>query len=147
MAFVNEKILEADMDMFNSFNLKSPFTRKPIEPWMWTIDRERDIVLVEMEGQGYEHSEIPMFYALVWKKNVIIMETFSWGKGNYTIGAEIWWKIRSIRIPESLIAEKDTIIKLIKEAFDAYGSEHKRAHVKKVNFEYIATPFFMPEVK
>jgi hypothetical protein len=147
MAFVNEKISECDREYFYSLNLKSPFTDELVEPWKWTIDREREIFLVGLAGQGSEHSEIPMYYALVWKKNVIIIETFSGGTGSYSTGVEKWWRIPSIRIPECMAAEKDKVVELVKEAFDAHGSGYKRDHVKKVEFKHIASPFFIPEVK
>lgn len=148
MAFVNEAISEADMDIFNSYKLESPFTANLlIEPYKWTIDRERDVFLVSLGGQGREHSEIPEYYALVWKKNIIIMETFSGGVGSASTGVEKWWKITSIKVPESLMQEKDTVMDLIKEAFDAYGSRNRRDCVKKVEFRFIATPVFIREVK
>lgn len=146
MAFVNERIPEADKVRFNSFGFINPVTGDCVEPWKWTIDRERDIFLVGLGGQGYEHSEIPMFYALVLGKRVISIETFSWGKGDACVGVEKWWKLTSIKVPQSLFPEKDKIIELIKEAFDAHGSGYKRDHVKKINFEYIASPVFVSEV-
>jgi hypothetical protein len=147
MAFVNEKVEEKDKLYFNSFNFESPFTKnKSIEPWKWTIDREQDAFLVGLGGQGYEHSDIPEFFALVWKKNVIIMETFSGGSGSNSTGVEVWWKITSIKVPQNLIAEKDAVMELIKEAFDAYGNGYNRTYVRKVEFRFIAEPFFVQEV-
>lgn len=66
MAFINEEISDSDKELFYSFNFINPVTRKPLNPRKWTIDRERDILLVGLGGQGLESSEIPMFYALVW---------------------------------------------------------------------------------
>ena len=89
MAFVNEKITaEEDKALFNSFNFKNGVTDQPLKPWKWTIDRERSIFLVGLGGQGYEHSEIPEFFALVLKKDVIIIETFSGGSGDIEVGIE-----------------------------------------------------------
>lgn len=68
MAFVNEKISEKDKEYFNSFNLKNPVTGDLLFSRKWTIDRKRDVFLVGMGGQGFYESEIPMYYALVWKK-------------------------------------------------------------------------------
>ncbi|MBU3104522.1 hypothetical protein [Clostridium gasigenes] len=68
MSFVNERILEADKEKFNYFNFKNSVTDEHLEPWKWTIDRERNIFLVGLGGQGYEHSEIPVFLLLCGEK-------------------------------------------------------------------------------
>lgn len=75
-------------------------------------------------------------------KNVTILETYSGGQGDYTIGIDKWWRITRITIPESLVPEKDTVVELIKESLDAYGSAYKRDHVKTVEFRYIAPPIW-----
>ncbi|HOQ01253.1 MAG TPA: hypothetical protein PK604_10620 [Acetivibrio clariflavus] len=85
MAFINEKISEADKEIFNSYGFKSVFTNDPIEPWEWTIDRERDIFLVALEGRGYYDSEIPLFYALVWQKRVIKIEAYRKSIGDFLL--------------------------------------------------------------
>ncbi|PYG85611.1 hypothetical protein LY28_03299 [Ruminiclostridium sufflavum DSM 19573] len=71
MAFIYEKIPEGDREYFNSFNLKSPFTDKLLYSSEWTIDREREAFMAGLGGQGTYESEIPMFYALVWRKSII----------------------------------------------------------------------------
>jgi hypothetical protein len=148
MAFVNEEISEKDKEYFNSFNLKSPFTRnEPIEPWKWIIDRERDAFLVALGGQGYYESEIPRFYALIWKKNIIKIETFRNGIGSFSTGVEIWWKITKIEAPECMIEDNTEMVELIKEALDAEGSGGRRDCVTRVNFDYIAEPRYIREVK
>lgn len=143
MAFVNELISEVDREAFYSFKFKNGVTRKSIQAWRWTIDRERDIFLVSLGGQGFERSEIPEFFALVWRNNVIRMEAFNKECGDIQSGVEIWWRITRIEIPEILRSEQEIIIELIKEVFDAYGSSHKRNIVKRINFDMIATPIFV----
>ncbi|PYG83912.1 hypothetical protein LY28_03760 [Ruminiclostridium sufflavum DSM 19573] len=148
MAFVNEKISKQDEDFFNSFNFKSPFTQNDsIKPWKWTINREREAFLTGLGGQGYEHSEIPEFFALVWKKKVIILETFSGGSGSNSTGVEVWWKITSIKVPQSLIVEKEAVMDLIKEAFEAYGNGYNSTYVRKVEIKFISEPYFIPRVE
>ncbi len=143
MAFVNERIPENDREYFNSFNLLSPFTDEPIFAREWTIDRERDAFLVGLAGQGTYESDIPMFYALVWKKNVIILDTYSKGEGNYSKGIEMWWKITKIKAPDTLIKNMEEMLELIKEAFDAFGFAGIRECVTKVNFDFVAEPEFI----
>lgn len=143
MAFVNEKIVGADREILNSFNLKSPFTNKPLESREWTIDRERDVFLVGLGGQGTYNSEIPMYYALVWKKGTIIMETFSEGIGSFTTGTEMHQKITKIEAPESLLTDKDEMLQIIKEAFDGKGVAGRRDCVTNVIFDFIAESKFI----
>ncbi|PYG83914.1 hypothetical protein LY28_03762 [Ruminiclostridium sufflavum DSM 19573] len=147
MAFVYEKIPEGDRKYFNSFNLKSPFTDKLLYSREWTIDREREVFMVGLGGQGTYESEIPMYYALVWGKSVIFLDTFCNGKGDYDTGIEMWWKITKIKAPICLLKDNDKMIEIIKEAFDAMGFAGIRNCVKRVNFEYIAEPVYMQEVK
>ncbi|PYG83911.1 hypothetical protein LY28_03759 [Ruminiclostridium sufflavum DSM 19573] len=147
MAFIYEKISETDRQRLNSFNLVSPLTKnKPIAPSKWIIDRERDVFLVSLGGQGFYESEIPRFYALIWKNNVVLVETFRNGVGSLSDGVEISWKITKIEAKESLLKDKDEMIELIKEGLDAEGSGGRRDCVKKVNFDYIASPWFIRDV-
>ncbi|AEV67600.1 hypothetical protein [Acetivibrio clariflavus] len=146
MAFINEKISEADKEIFNSYGFKSVFTNDPIEPWEWTIDRERDIFLVALEGRGYYDSEIPLFYALVWQKRVIKIEAYRKSIGDFFTGTEMYWRITKIEAPMFFFNQKDELIELIKEAFDAHGSLGRRDIVTKVNFDYIAEPYFIMEM-
>lgn len=142
MAFINEKISAADREWFNSFQLKDPFTRKPLESRSWTIDRERDAFLVGLGGQGDYESDVPMYYALVWKGNVIFMDTYSTGTGNVSSGIEMFWKITKIEAPGSLLQDHEQLIDLIKGALDAKGFAGRRDCVTAVQFDYIATPVF-----
>jgi len=147
MAFVNETISEKDKARYDSFGFKSPFTDEPVPAWKWTIDRERDIFLVPLGGRGLEASEIPMYWILVWRGNVICFETYRRGRGNYQEGAELWWRITRISMPEKLRCDSEKAIEIIREALDAHGSGFKRDHVIKVHFEEIASPAFIPEVQ
>ncbi|EKN62896.1 hypothetical protein P9E76_08600 [Schinkia azotoformans] len=147
MTFINETISEVDKEKFYSFNFKNPVTLDPVKARKWTIDRESNAFLIGLGGQGSEFSEIPMFYAFVWKNDVIMMETFSRGTGNAQSGVELWWKITRIEIPEKLKSDKEVIVEQIKKAFDEYGSFHRRDHVKGVYFDVIAEPVFVRKVK
>lgn len=147
MAFVNEVVSEADKEKLKAFHFKNPVTKEIVSPIYWTIDHQRDVYLFGLGGQGYYDSEIPSFYALVWKGKRIYLRTFSKGKGNYQSGVEMWWKIAGISIPESLEPQKEEVIELIKEAIDAHGSAYRRDHVTKVKFDLVEWPVFYKEVK
>lgn len=145
MAFVYEKIPETDREWFSSFNLKNPITKETLNSRRWTIDRERNSFLVGLGGQGIYGSEIPMFYALIWNKRVIMLETFSKAIGNNSSGMEFFWKITKIKAPESLLKDKDEMMNMIQEAFIAYDTSDKKGCLTKVNFDFIATPWFFKE--
>lgn len=77
MAFSNEFIKSVqDIERYNSFNFVCPLDKKRKEPWKWTIDRERDVFLVDLGGQGRSRSEIPAFYAVVCQDVVALFEGF-----------------------------------------------------------------------
>lgn len=141
MSFINEKIPESDRELYDSFNLSSPFTNKPVESRKWTIDRERNAFLIALGGRGYWDSDIPHYYAFIWKNNVIKIETFSKEHGNANTGIEVRRKITSIKMPEKLMPEKDVVMELVKEAFEVHGFLWRKSN--KVNFDYIASPLFI----
>ena len=90
MAFVNEEISsEEDKERFNSFGFISKYTRKLIEPDMWTIDHERDIFLCSLDGVGNRRAERPCFLVLVIKGVPVYITTYIEGHGDVVIGKEI----------------------------------------------------------
>lgn len=50
--FVHEDIPEEDLERAYSFKTWNPINIEPIKPKRWTIDRERDIILISVGGQG-----------------------------------------------------------------------------------------------
>jgi len=147
MAFENEKISEVDRELFNSFNLKSPFTGEALQSRRWVIDREREAYLIALGGQGMYYSEVPMFYAFIWKNNVVKLETFENSKGDILSGYETKWKINRIEAPKSLLQDHEVLMNLIKEAFISEASPSKKDVLSIVHFDYIATPWFVEAAK
>ncbi|CAH1204396.1 hypothetical protein PAECIP111893_02242 [Paenibacillus plantiphilus] len=147
MAFVYEKISEADQGRFQSFNLRSPFNGRPLETRKWIVDRERDAYLVSMGGQGTYDSEIPMFHALIWNGNTINIDSFTTGTGDVSIGIEKFWKITRIEAPVDVREKEDELLDLIKDAFDAKGFAGSKDCVVNVHFDFIAAPEFRLGVK
>ncbi len=147
MAFVYEKISESDREWINSFGIISMSTGEPIMTPYWAIDREREVFLVSIGGgQGFYTSEAPQYFAMVWGKNLIKLATFSEGDGKISSGVKMRWKITQIDAPESLLNVKGELIELIKEAIGALGIAGRNC-VSKTDFEYIASPRFIREVK
>lgn len=143
MAFVKEKVInEEDQKYFDSFGFINPVTGEKVtaKGWLgissWVIDRERNVFLTALGGQGLEHSERPMYYALIWQNQMIEINTFSGGKGDWAIGRDLWWKVEIERIPSNLMPKIDTIVQLVKEAFIAYDTRG----VKTVEFKSFCYP-------
>ena len=146
MAFVNETLNEQDKAWFSSFYFESVFTYTqdlvPV-PRKWTIDRNRDAVLIDLEGQGYEGSDgPPTFMALIWEGKVIRIQAYNRGEGSYERGTEEWWRLTYIGIPKALEAQAETVLQLIREALDAQGTNFRRDMVKAVHIQ-LPTPEFI----
>jgi len=136
MAFVNELISEEDKQKIDWSKFKAWPSSKPHRPWKWTIDRERDVFLIGLVGRGREDDH-PEVYALSWKGDVIRFEAESGGKGMFTTGVDMFWKIFNIYIPSHLERQRQEIIETLKEAIDAHGATYKREQVKSVYIDII----------
>ncbi|WP_150269086.1 hypothetical protein [Paenibacillus tepidiphilus] len=143
MAFISERIAEADREQLHSLQLKDPFTNQPLQPRRWTIDRERNAILVGLGGQGIYGGETPLLYVLVWNHHFIYLDTFKAGEGNLSTGIEMFWKVTKIEAPGELHRNHEELVDVIREALDAEGYAGRRDCVTKVNFEYIAEPVFI----
>ncbi|PYG83913.1 hypothetical protein LY28_03761, partial [Ruminiclostridium sufflavum DSM 19573] len=66
--------------------------------------------------------------------------------GRKSTGMEYNWKITRIEAPECLLKDKDEMMDIIKDALIAYDTGDKNYSYVKVNFEYIASPWFIKEV-
>ena len=144
MAFINETLTEQDKAWFASFNFQSVFTRDLVPvPRKWTIDRERDAVLIGLEGQGTEDRDVPpIFMVLIWAGQVIRIQAYNRGEGSFERGTEAWWRLTYIGIPKVLEAQAATILQLIQEALDAQGTGYRRDIVKAVHVQ-LPTPDFI----
>ncbi|EKN62895.1 hypothetical protein P9E76_08595 [Schinkia azotoformans] len=87
-----------------------------------------------------------MYYALIWNKSVIMLETFSKATGSTAAGMEFFWEITEIEAPECLLKNKDEMMDMIKGAIIAYETGFTTGRTIKVNFDFIATPCFVKEV-
>ena len=62
MAFINEELTDEQMKEFNSWEIEYPYycdgafvgMRKRVNPWYWTVDKERNIYLIgAYTNRGY----------------------------------------------------------------------------------------------
>ena len=146
MAFVNESLTEQDKAWFASFKFQSVFTRDLVPlPRKWTIDRDRDAVLIGLEGRGCEGrgDDIPpLFMVLIWASQVIRIQAYNRGEGSYERGTEEWWRLTYIGVQKILEPQVATVLQLIHEALDAQGTNFRRDMVKAVHIQ-LPTPEFI----
>lgn len=115
MAFVFEELCEADKARYEWSIFKGWIGHLPYPPLWWSIDRERDIFFIWVQGAPHETEEFPI-YALYWKGEVIRIEAQSGGIGKLEEGVDTTWTIRKIYLPTSLISMRSEIIQALKEA-------------------------------
>lgn len=122
MAFVNEAVPEEQKSKFDPkvfFDPKSPNT--PIRMFRWTIDRERDVFLIRLGGGGRE-PEIPENFALSWKGNVVKFDGVQTAEGGSRAkNLVVDWHITNVRIPPALDAQREEVLKLLRDGLDAMG--------------------------
>lgn len=107
MSFVYEVVTEKDMEFLESMRLKNCWGSGLLlisEYTKWCADREKDVYLVAIGG-GY-HGEVPYFYDLWWKGNIIRIEAECGGKGDYETGVDIIWFINRVPIPAKIWDKK-----------------------------------------
>jgi len=142
MAFINEVISELDKERVNSFGFKSPYSGKLAETWKWTIDRERNIFLIIIDGAGDKEVRRPCFLALVLNNLVIKIETYVDSKGN-SKKRDIVWDIERIIVQSDTSMDANMVTECVKEALIAHGFIYDTAGINKIEFSKISTPVFV----
>ena len=143
MAFVNEEISEEDKERFNSFGFKSPYSESSVNPWKWTIDRERNIFLCSLAGSGSRMDYKPCSFAMLDKGFVIKIETYVEIHGNDWGGIEVQWEIEKIFIPDAFEIDVKEITELIREALTAYGDAYDTKNMTKIDFKKMPIPIIV----
>ena len=147
MAFKKEEIIsERDRTYFNTFQFINPIGGKLLHSKQWIIDREKNMFLLGLGGQGLSGTEIPMFYAFAIEKEVIAMETFTKFTGdNFTEeGGDIWLSVTKLSIPECITISINEIVDNIKAAFIEKWTGENTVGVQRLHFESIAEPRYVP---
>jgi hypothetical protein len=121
MAFVNENILEADLQRIDFASVIHPLHSCPIDtPSKWTIDRERDIALISLGGGSGENSMYPSFFLMYWRGKFFEAYLVASTTGNLqTHDLEVTWTLRYFGqldgVPESLF------LLTLKQALTCFG--------------------------
>ena len=147
MAFKNEEnISEQDRAYFDKFHFVNPIGKEAIYLSKWTIDRENNMFLIALGGQGSFRIQIPMFYAFVIENQIIVMETYSRSKdSNFTEkGSDTWLSITKLSIPESIATPLRELVGYIKAAFIEECTRENTVGIQRLHFENIAEPRYVP---
>jgi hypothetical protein len=138
MAFVNETIPEADLHRIDFASVIHPLHSCPIEiPSEWTIDRERDIALIDLGGGFGENSMYPRFFLIYWQGQFTDVHLSSTFTGNFpTWDMEVTWMLRFLRQLDGVSDE--IFLDTLKEALTCYGyiNSRYRDRIKAVNFNF-----------
>lgn len=137
MPFVNELVSDADKARIDWSKFKAwPFS-KPLNPWKWTIDRDKDVFFVWLEGRGPD-SERPETYALSWKGHVIRIEAEVSGSGGEKFWEHLAWNILKIDLPGETQIALDEALADLELAIDAHGRLYDRSHLQSVRINFSA---------
>lgn len=138
MAFVNERISDEDRLNFDFSHFKRPpLYIDSIEPYNWTIDRERNIVLVWTRG-GTEEERNAQHFALQWKGQIVYAKLEREAVGLNANHVTSTWRMKHLTIPPSIEASRNEIIEALKQALTEYKvggiGVHVASHEAKFEF-------------
>ncbi len=112
MAFVSEGIKEEDKEYFNSIGFTQLAINKPVRPFWWVIDREREIIMTCRGGVFAEPIE---GYQIYINKEFVNIELVERGSGDYfKKNVTAYYIIQKVEIPKQLI-DKGVTVEQIKE--------------------------------
>ncbi len=136
MAFVCEKIPSEDIEYVRSLGIKD-YTGHRLKQFFegtsgWSIDRSRQAFLTALGG-GYK--DMPYFWAFLYKgiecRIEQEMEIIQTSEGKKFI------KISRVIIPYELSTQKDDILTMILEAFDAAIKHDEISLGRKINMDTV----------
>lgn len=141
MGFICERVKsEEDKKHAAEKGFTSIFGTKNFIPYKWSIDRERDIILISIGGGGPEY---PEGYAIYIDGEIINMEGYEKSEGSHFENTlQEHWTITKLLVNHSFFDKKmdeEYVKKCIKEAFVArsyYGL--KPEQVKAVTVDICA---------
>jgi len=138
MAFVNETIPAADLRRIDFASVIHPLHFCPIDtPTEWTIDRERDIALIDLGGGMGENSMYPRFFIIYWQGQFTDAHLVATTTGSFTTwDLEVIWSLRFLRQQDGV--PEDLFLETLKEALTCYGylNSKYRDRVGTVKFNF-----------
>lgn len=115
--FEFREFTEADQPLYDSFKLKNPLNTFRY-PSYWVVDKKRRAELVSFGGCGdlpEEYGEPPNFYTLVWKGQVIDIETYKKFSGHKGLNTYAF-HVSRISLSKKLFPYEHEVLLLIREA-------------------------------
>ncbi|MCH5196341.1 MAG: hypothetical protein J1F28_06490 [Oscillospiraceae bacterium] len=130
MAFIKEKVLEKNRELFESFELM--FREEKIDAsefTSWYVDKEREIYFIWLGGGALQ---IPETYELIWKnRKAIITVEFRPSK------EQIYCIINSIKASRQLEQQKDELMNIIMEIISVMFNGKRIEYEMLSNFEFV----------
>lgn len=118
MTFVSERIREEDKEYFNSIGFTQLAVNKPVRPFWWVIDREKEIILTSRGGVFAEPIE---GYQIYYMKEFINIELVEQGSGDYfKKNIKTIYEINKIEIPQKLMLEGCTVDEIRQMVIDMF---------------------------
>ena len=163
MAFVKERIPEADKDLFNSFEAYD-YDNGRIHTWglagssssKWVVDRDQEIYFFYVYGGHHLEQHPYMQYDLIWKgKKAVIFIEHSVSRNPTTdnpMRLHSIYNVVGIRAPKEFKNCESELISLIKELIRADHSvsitnSAAYANENTFNIKISAFPNFLDEVR
>lgn len=147
MAFVNAYLTEEEKAKFNEAKIPDPRWNSPkyyLEPWKWTVDKERGIALINCGIENRDEHNIETFILIdtqIEKKEILSFKLKTANMGNdaltkkYGVNMVLIWHLISINGLENsdIVSSVEEFVDLLSEALTVYGSS--------------GNPGFIPNVK
>ena len=146
MAFVNAYLTEEEKAKFNEAKIPDPRWNSPkycLEPWKWTIDKERGIALINCGVENRDEHNIVTFALIdiqIEKRKILSFKLKSANMGSdilakkYCVNMVLIWHLKNISNIENsdIVSSMDEFIDLLSEALTAYGSSGKPGFIPNV---------------
>jgi hypothetical protein len=122
MAFVNERIMEADVEKYGLKEIDSSAPAITIKRRDLTIDRERNVYLRQTSQGHIDTGDTHIsWWTLYWKGELLWLQREA-VVGGGKCGGSVWGRIRikNLQIPPRLEHSRQSIYQDLREAFLAY---------------------------
>ncbi|MGJ0486228.1 MAG: hypothetical protein ACR65R_17080 [Methylomicrobium sp.] len=124
MAFVNEKISDKDkarissVITFEKVRALARWIPRIQEPYWWTVDHERGVYLLCLNGKGREQLA---YYAVGINDEFVVFNLDEKGIGDEASGLKYQWTVYDLKIPKSLESSQEKIKQFIREGLEEYA--------------------------
>lgn len=146
MGFVNAYLTDEEKVKFSEAKITDPRWNLPkycLEPWKWTVDKERGIALINCGVENRDEHNIVTFALIdiqIEKRKILSFKLKSANMGSdilakkYCVSMVLIWHLISISNIENsdIVSSMEEFIDLLSEALTAYGSSGKPGFIPNV---------------